>query len=541
MKRYFIFATAAIALLAGCNKSNPDDVRNVENESPVAIELGVNAPSITVTKTKAAVNKWNNNNIFVYGLKQERTSNVVNAFGSMYDFESEDNILGTENAGYSATATSNEDTPTIAPLTIYKDEDTKVPYYYVDGQTYDFFGYHLGGAKQGEITAQNDVVSFPVTIDGSNDVMYAYTDKSKDLEDFTPKAGETATVADLYSSWAVRRGVDPTLVFTHALTRFNFIVKGVGSSYETVQIQNISVSAVEGGTLTVVGQLPVTGSDATPSTIGYTYDAEETAVSMVLKDAADGTIAPTMVTANADNAPFGGEGASLMVPPGLASLPVVVTMKNQVAGMGNDTADDDIWSGEYKYEFNAPASSVVNGEVSANLTTFAAGAAYNIYINVYGPEAIKITAELTEWKDGGKYTYDPDDAFRPGTGSTTTTETVSVTPVVPTESEEAYNAFYGDSSAPEYDATNPTYPWIGFKIGAFDEDVTLNVKCFNGGEPVAFNEPFDGVWYTRSTDNYTAVVPFEQGKTIVSFEAVSELGLTGDLSKVTFEVTKTTK
>lgn len=549
MKRYFIFATAAIALLVGCNKKNLDDVQvPSENESPVAIELGVNAPSITVTKTRAAVDDWNKNKVYVYGLKHERTNGAVNEFGAMYKFTSESgNILGTDNKGYEAEATANNtgaEGNSIAPLEIYANPTTKIPYYYEDGQTYDFFGYHLGGATQGTLSASNDIVSFPVTIAGNNDVMFAYADKTNDLEKFTPKNSETATAADVYSSWAARRGVHPTLVFEHALTRFNFIVQGAGDKYETVQIQKIVAKTVVNGTLTVVGTLPVEGGDPDASTIGYTYtDVADDALTaeVTLKDANDLDITPAMVTANDAKEPFGGKGASLMVAPDRATLPIVVTMKNQVAGFDTSETEDDVWGEEYDYKFAATAAQVVKDGSLAGLSKFEAGKAYNIYINVYGPEEIKITAELTEWENGGDFTYDPDDAFRPGSSTPSTTEvTVESTAVIDGTDETAYNIFYGGTGAPQYDASNPTYPWLGVKVNPFDEDVTLYINCFNDGTPVAFRDPVDGAWYTRSADNLTAIVPFAKGKTVVSFEAQAELGFAkdADLSKVTFEVKK---
>lgn len=546
MKKYFFFAAAAIAMLASCNKSGLDDQTPADNDSPVAIELGVNVPSIA-TVTKAAVDEWAGNKVYVYGLRQERTANGVNAFGAgMYDFSYANNIVG-----YDVEAAATADNSKKSVLNLYKNKANKTPYYYEDGQTYDFFGYHLGNATQGEVTSANDVVSFPVTINGNDDVMYAYTDKANDLLTFQPKNSEVGTVADLYSSWAVRRNVKPTLVFTHGLTRFNFIVRGAGDSYATVQIQKIEASTVKEGTLTVVGKLPQEGIAADASTIGYVPSATAEAALVELKDAADAVIPATFVTANAEKVPYGGDGASLMVAPGMAELPVVVTMKNKVSdavtGDDGEQTAPEVWSDAYTYTFDALATQVVKDGAPAGITTFAAGTAYNIYINVYGPEEIIITAELTDWVPGGEYTYDPDDAFRPGT--VTPDDPAAQTVVVPAETvtvidgtdEEAFNTFFENKIA--YDPDNTTYPWFGFKVASAEVDRTFAVKCFNNGAPVKFNAPLGQPdWFVTSEENTVATFTMEAGKTIVSFE-IGEVAIDPDaegnydLSGVSFEYT----
>ena len=98
-----------------------------------------------------------------------------------------------------------------------------------------------------------------------------------------------------------------------------------------------------------------------------------------------------------------------MVAPGMESLHVEVEMWNNQFDIDLDD-----------YIFDAAASAVrkTDSAESAGLTAFEAGTAYNIYINVYGPEEIEITAELTAWKEGGDYTYDPDATRPDGSAST---------------------------------------------------------------------------------------------------------------------------
>ena len=367
-------------MLAGCQKTeisgNQSNV--IDDSKPVAMQFGVNAPSFQVTKTKAAVDAWSETEVFVYGL--ENTSS--DAYTVVID-------------NYSTTVVDSE-----TPLAIYQDEATQAPYFYTEGKTYDFFGYHLGEATQDPAKPEltDNKVTFAVTFDGSNDVMYAYTDKDEDiLKDQTAQV----MTKDVYSAWAARRNVQPTLVFDHALTRFNFYVRGMNEKSSKVQIESISAKSVLSGNLTVVAK--------ENAGLGFVADASATAADVFLKNYDDSDFTPTPVV-NGSTYVAGGEGASLILAPDMTQLPIVVKMSNI----------------EYpaitipNYEFTAKASDVRKTGLAENagLTKFEKGTAYNIYINVYGPEEIVITAELTKWADGGDYTYDPD-AFRPdGTPST---------------------------------------------------------------------------------------------------------------------------
>ena len=373
MKKVFFYVAAAMTMLAGCQKAELNQTQTpVDDTTPVAMQLGAATPSFTLTK--AAVNEWAETPVFVYGLL-----NGENGYEAIID-------------NYATVVVDDK-----TPLEIYDDADLKMPYFYKEGKTYDFFGYHLGGAeKVTEPALAADVVAFEVKYDGNDDVMYAYADKAIDvMKDPTAQVRE----ADAYSAWAARRNVQPNLVFKHALTKFNFKVKGMNAKSENVTVTGISVKSVDNGTLTVVNK------DA--SALAFVPAAVE-AVDFVLMNDDDTEFSPVDVL-NGVEINAGGDNASIMVAPGMTELPVVVTMLNNQFGKDLDP-----------YTFTAKAADVrkVGLAENAGLVEFAAGTAYNIYINVYGPEEIVVTAELTEWDLAGDYTYDPD-AFRPdGTPST---------------------------------------------------------------------------------------------------------------------------
>ena len=362
-----------LVLLSGCKKSDVNGNNPVkDDDAPVAIRLSAGDPSYV--KTKAGLEEWNNSDLNVFGLKRKRGTAVGTG---VYDFTDATNIVDYQTVAASGTSAS---------LEVYYDETNRSPYYYTEGYVYDFYGYHLGGAIAGDKAVDGDTYSYKVTFDGSNDLMYATTDKAKDIA----ASGNTeATEAEVYSAWAARREVHPTLLFNHALARMNFIVKGMGEKYGNVSITGVEVKSVNQGTLVVTGP-----------EIGFTADPEASAVTLTLKSADNQALPVTEVTQNSENASLGGEGACIMVAPDMEEIEISVHMQDK-QGVALES-----------YRFTAKASDVDRKDEQGNkipVTAFEAGYGYDFYIRVYGPEEIEISAMVQGWNKGGEYTYDPDD------------------------------------------------------------------------------------------------------------------------------------
>lgn len=383
-------------MLAGCQKTeisgNQSNV--IDDSKPVAMQFGVNAPSFEVTKTKAAVDGWNQTPIQVIGL-----INTGTAAAPVYDFTA-------KVFDQAATVVDSETKIELYQKNAEGEEyaGQNVPYFYSEGKLYDFYAYHLGGATAAA-QVENDeenTITLGVTIDGSQDLMVAQPDKAEDIK--ADNSLDGVTTADVYSAWAARRGVQPTLVFEHALTRFNFIVRGMDAPAEKVTIDGISMTGLaKTGTLTVVGE-----------TLGFTAgEVVENDNTLSLKNNDDTPYTPQAVVMR--NEVPAGNGSCLMVQPGLDKINVVVEMHHTYEGAISDVEID-----LDPYTFTVDATQVLKEGVAAGITTFAAGTAYNIYINVYGPQEIIIKAELTEWANGGDYTYDPDQQ-RPGGETTSVT------------------------------------------------------------------------------------------------------------------------
>lgn len=511
MKKLFFYAAAALAMLASCQKAEISGSKSdVDDSQPAAIQFGIDAPSLTVTKTKAAVTEWANSEVFVYGLLQEGRNggHTVNALGSgRYD------LADAYIKDYQTVAVSGIK----SNLAVYAEPTAQVPYFYVEGETYDFFGYHLGGATKGIVdsTSVVDQVTVGVKIDGASDVMVAYADKVADIkENATEPMGED----DVYSAWAARRGVQPTLKFQHALSRFNIIVRGMNSRSEKVTIEDISVEAQDSLNLIVVGA---------NNKLGATGVGDKVALALKNDDAARTTFTDYDVIWG-NTAPAGGANACFMLAPNMSEVKfTVLSSNNEYAHMSLPPQTVTAKASEL-VKWGDGLKDAEDREL-LGATVFEAGKAYNIYINVYGPEKIEITAELTEWKEGGDFVYDPDK--RPGDGNNDITpdkvllETVSARlPEDATEEDyEAQLPAWYVTGHP-YNEAKTSFPWVG-EVGDYQPG-TYTIQVKYKGDAVDLTPNFS-LWPAGTTyDNVSKKMSFEltDPATYIGFELEAELG-----------------
>ena len=352
---------ALLLVLTGCGKNEvSNDV--IHDGSPVPITVGVGAD--VAVESKAAVDGWYGDTVCVFGLKRQA--------GGSYDYDDPGNIVEYPVAVTSSTAGS---------LEIYSDPTSRYPYFYSEGALYDFFAYHLGGAKVHEVRTEGMLYSMDVELSGCNDLMYAYTDRSKDLA----RIGDTnLKETSLYSASSARYNVTPRLIFEHVLSRFIFVVKGQGKKYDMVEIEGVEVKAYNRGWLTVNG-----------GELGFEVPqgAEMADVALRLPDGKE--FVTENVYPNPHSIPIGGPGACIMVAPGLTELSVNLKMVVKESGVRMD------------YPFVVRASDIRNQQQTPS-KEFKAGSYYMIYINVYGPEEIVVSGLLENWKEND-YLVDPDE------------------------------------------------------------------------------------------------------------------------------------
>jgi len=328
MKKLFFFAIVALGMTAACQK--PDAPVDETNE-PVAIQFGMNAPTISVTKTKAAVEEWtaNTGNIHVVG----------------YNYHTNE-LLWVETGQPEVTGA----TATIGFAT---------PLYYLGTIAYDFRAYYLGVDKPAGITDDALSLNIPVEISGEEDVMAGVTNRTTDA------ANATSTVQphQLYSAFAARRDVHPSLSFSHMLTRINVTVQYPDDRADEqnlqVALQNLTVKSNTTGTLALAGNTP-----------SITLDGGEKQLPINISGSNYGEI---MIQPNLTEITFTYD----LIATALQQTGQTITLK----------------------------ASSIDGE---DKTAFQAGKEYNVTIKVYDLEEIVVSATVSEWGEGGNVLYDPD-------------------------------------------------------------------------------------------------------------------------------------
>lgn len=470
MKKYFVFAIAALGMIAGCQK-NRIEPAPMEEGTPVPVSFGVSAPAVEITK--AAVEEWGAQDLYIYGIDRAQT-----------DFTSAALFINNVKVAAPTTGTDGEITPQ------REVNGTFEPYYYnATNTTYDFYGYYVDSAcgvgvdPAPSVTA--DAISLPIEIDGSQDIMLAKADQTVDV-------GTTGVLPErAYSAYSARKGVTPKLVFEHMLARFDFnVIAGDDDAVDNVTISNVTIKNAA-----VKGQLNIVGAER-----GVVADTTAAVQDLVLGAVAK---APTSVS---DKTPL---GASLMVFPGQTQYTLDFDL--QQTGVQSPIESNPI---------TLNVASFIPASGSAH-TAFTAGYKYVVTIKVYSNRPVEIIAELDEWEDAGEYEYDPDNEWAP-----IVTEVVNASATVVDDTDQtAFEAFF---TGFDWAAAQATLPWVGVKADpAIPAGTKIQVEVFDGTTPVNVTLK-DGNWPADAVvSGNVATMTCPSDITIISFEAKDELGWNG--------------
>lgn len=397
MKKEWLLAMCATAMMASCAKDKTIALDNGANDTPEEIILGAGqylsaeveqgqpmkaaSRGIGSVGDLATENNWNGETVYVYGIVSTLTGDAQFAING----EAATAPAGTKGA----TVTS-----TLAWATANK-------HFYYDGNNlYDFYGCHVDDAATAAMTIPTGTnfdlatagFSVPVTIDGTQDLMVAMPDKSKDIEGNL----EVTATDDLYSAWSSRRGVKPNLVFKHVLTRLTFKAKcgDASAPAQPVKITSIQVTgAISDGTLTVI--------PANSGTQGFVAGTTTANFALMGPDLDPKTqklanFSGKDIT-NVDPEDFEQIGASMMLVPG-GEYTIVITTEQDMNNNSSIDANE-------------------KGTITKKITYtggFVAGTNYNINITVYGLQEIAVNATLTAWNEAGEdIEIDPDDINPP--------------------------------------------------------------------------------------------------------------------------------
>ena len=253
MKKYFLFAVAAVGMMVACSKKDMQPSQEPDNSGAQAIRFNVDAPSLTVAKTKAAVDEWDDNEVYILGYKR-----------STEDFNLENALIANTKAIVPASGSGSAELTLQYPAhSPYAGE----PYFYAESEVYDFYGYYVDDADLGQIT--NDATGFivPLTITGTQDVMAAKADPEYDTD------GTNVAARNAYSAYAARRDVHPTLQFEHLLTRFRFHLVVGSDAGKDVVVTGVNITSKNQAKLCVAPEVSldvVQASDAVLEVEGIT-------------------------------------------------------------------------------------------------------------------------------------------------------------------------------------------------------------------------------------------------------------------------------
>lgn len=397
MKKEWLLAMCATAMMASCAKDKTIALDNGADGTPEEIILGAGQylsaeveqgqPMKAASRGIGSVgdlgteNNWNGETVYVYGIVPALTGDAQFAIN-----------------GEAATAPAGTPGATVTSTLAWT--ATGKHYYYDGNNLYDFYGCHVDDAATAAMTIPTGTnfdlatagFSVPVTIDGTQDLMVAMPDKSKDIEGNL----EVTATDNLYSAWSSRRGVKPNLVFQHVLTRLTFKAKcgDASAPAQPVKITSIQVTgAISDGTLTVIPANSGTQGFVAGTTtanfalMGTNLDPEtQKLANFSGKD-----------ITNVDPVDFEQIGASMMLVPG-GEYTIVITTEQD---MNN----------------NSTIETNEKGTITKKITYtggFVAGTNYNINITVYGLQEIAVNATLTAWNEAGEdIEIDPDDINPP--------------------------------------------------------------------------------------------------------------------------------
>ena len=402
MKKEWLLAMCATAMMASCAKDKTIALDNGADGTPEEIILGAGqylsaeveqgqpmkaaSRGIGSVGDLAATNNWNGDTVYVYGIAGTLTGDAQFAIN-----------------GEAATAPAGTPGLTVTSTLAWTAADKH--YYYDGNNLYDFYGCHVDDAATTAMTIQpgTDLTtagfSVSVEIDGTQDLMVAVPDKSKDIEGNL----EVTTTDNLYSAWSSRRGVKPNLVFKHVLTRLTFKAKcGNAVAYEDgkeVYITSVQVvDAKNKGTLTIIptegNQQVFTASDVPEDKADFSLmqGPKDPGVSKELA-----SFEEVKITGSKDD-DFVQIGVPMMLVPGGEYYVVIKTKQD---------AD-----GDRQFEEDEQVLDPVPVKIAVT-DGFKAGYNYNVKLTVYGLEHIDIDATLTAWENGEDIEIDPDDINPP--------------------------------------------------------------------------------------------------------------------------------
>jgi len=334
--KYLFWVLPVLGMMASCQRTQEYSSELTDSEL-VPVQFKTNVVNVSETKGSGSVTGWDaSQTVYVYGIERLQGG----SFGSLLI----DNV-----------AAQAPDSGTQGAIDVYNPAHPgeNIPFYYGQVEKYDFFAYYVDDAfvPGSEVpTYSNGAVTLPVKIDGTQDILLGYADRT------AAEAASGVPADRLYSAYGVRKSdAQPVLSFEHVLSRLVFNVIAGSTAADPLYLKSLTVESKTEGVLTVAG-----------ASRGLAPSGEVSALNLTNRGA---DLAPYLVSGT------GTVGESVMVMPGSSTY----NMSFQLEQAGH-TVDQ------------TAVISIDGGAVK--------GKSYTVNMTVYSLESIKIDITLEPWGDG---------------------------------------------------------------------------------------------------------------------------------------------
>ena len=469
-----IIALAAAGMLTACSagdditggnntaNDNSNTIDGYDKADLTPISLGISSPISTTTRSTGTVggtttetNKWNGQTLWLFMTYKQGQDVTKYGNGVMpavfYDANGTASTAITlfNNRKMTAPASTVEESVTLANGTgkAITCADGSINYYPMTG-TFNFFGYHVDDAAtidtgtdnvptvkyrtsataEANSTAEATIITVPVTIDGSQDLMVGTT-TANDPDKLADTSLSDNVKSKFYSAYSARKNVHPILTFQHALSRFTFQVvagdrtsaglaeykdktKGADGGYEELKTTPAKVTGIYLNSNTVNELVIADPLNQVTGDFLTTWSIPKDLALKELKDGKTQDLTATKLEWDTTVSPEAGKavsvGDALMLEPGKSSYEGYVTVEQWVktkTADGEKPAEDDKVDGQ---EYSGTWTKVTHRfpftvTIPATDDTAKAGTSYNVKIWVYGLTELKVyvTAVPNQWISGG--------------------------------------------------------------------------------------------------------------------------------------------
>lgn len=395
MKKVFYASVLGAVILSSCsNESVPCvDEPNVQGLEPVALGLNMSYANVETTRgtgtvggTTDADNIWNYENLYVLmttsdpaALQDKNAEWGFTSVGGQVLREQFDNTFFSR-----PKQTERDGSPVwVIDYTCDPNEGGNVKYYPASGES-DFFAYYVDDAAnndaQGnpEYVMENNTISIPYTLDGSQDLMLGKAEAPSGYKGFSARTA--------------RENIVPKIRMKHLLSRFTFTLKNGNIQTKDVKIKSISIESPNKGKMLVAYK-------SAPTNV-IEWDKESKA-KLYLKEAAQPSDPNYFVSSltegkcplkeltpvTMDGVSDVNVGEALFVCPG-TNLTMYVDAEFPVEVNGVLKTE----TRQFPMTLNHP-----DGENKQ----FEAGKSYHVNATIYGLEKVSIDVQLEKWIEGG--------------------------------------------------------------------------------------------------------------------------------------------